>query len=173
MPIRKLEHIHNSAQEPLHEHKDGLSYILEAVLTNRTCAENCWYARESVCRCSCGGRNHGILLIAGKERPPRTKRVKRITYVLDGIAVGRKNSEQYAEELRIKMDIPWIDTFRYTLHTDWGKPCPIAIQAATDQQINSWKELATYKDWKSQGQSWRERTEEYQPFLIWVIRREA
>ena len=25
-----------------------------------TCGEACWSAKEDVCRCSCGGRNHGI-----------------------------------------------------------------------------------------------------------------
>src|ERR1017187_9268555 len=41
-------------------------------LSNHTCSEACWFAREEVCRCSCGGKNHGIMLANGTERPART-----------------------------------------------------------------------------------------------------
>ena len=44
--------------------------------TPRTCAEQCWYAREEVCRCACDGANHGCLLVNGAPIPGRTKRVK-------------------------------------------------------------------------------------------------
>ncbi len=41
-------------------------------LTTTTCAANCWLAKEDVCRCMCGGANHGALLIDGTEQPTRT-----------------------------------------------------------------------------------------------------
>ena len=47
---------------------------LDAMYSTSTCADMCWYAREKVCRCSCRGKNHGVLLQDGKERPARTKR---------------------------------------------------------------------------------------------------
>jgi hypothetical protein len=31
-----------------------------ATLTTAPCTSKCWHAEEDVCRCSCGGRNHGI-----------------------------------------------------------------------------------------------------------------
>jgi hypothetical protein len=33
---------------------------LFAIMTEATCGEACWSAKEEVCRCSCGGKNHGI-----------------------------------------------------------------------------------------------------------------
>ena len=33
--------------------------MVEAVLTNHTCGEGCWYAKELVCRCACGGKTMG------------------------------------------------------------------------------------------------------------------
>ena len=40
--------------------------------TNTTCGEACWKAAEHVCRRSCGGKNHEILLSENGERPSRT-----------------------------------------------------------------------------------------------------
>jgi hypothetical protein len=37
-----------------------------------TCGEACWYAKEDVCRCSCEGRNHGIMRHGDGQRPERT-----------------------------------------------------------------------------------------------------
>lgn len=47
-------------------------------VTDSTCNEACWMAKEPICRCSCGGANHGILLDATSSGAPpvRTKRVK-------------------------------------------------------------------------------------------------
>ena len=33
---------------------------MKAVLTASTCTSRCWNAKGKVCRCSCGGVNHGI-----------------------------------------------------------------------------------------------------------------
>lgn len=57
-----------------------------AVLTSQTCGEPCWHAREEICRCSCGGRNHGCLLVPGGEAPERTAKIDGDRYTL--IAVG-------------------------------------------------------------------------------------
>lgn len=35
--------------------------MLEALYTEHTCGDACWHAHEDICRCSCGGRNHGCL----------------------------------------------------------------------------------------------------------------
>lgn len=55
-----------------------------ATLTEATCSVACWQAREDVCRCSCGGSNHGIHLRGGEAT--RTCRVNGVLYEL--VAVG-------------------------------------------------------------------------------------
>jgi hypothetical protein len=57
---------------------------MTATLTDQTCGEACWAARESICRCSCGGKNHGILQRDG-ERPERSARIRGRRYVLAAI----------------------------------------------------------------------------------------
>jgi hypothetical protein len=44
------------------------------ILTEHTCGEACWFAREEVCRCSCGGRNHGCLSDGGNGKQPQKMR---------------------------------------------------------------------------------------------------
>lgn len=58
-----------------------------AVLTSQTCGEPCWHAREEICRCSCGGKNHGCLNAADGERPVRMAKIDGERYTL--AAVGR------------------------------------------------------------------------------------
>lgn len=55
---------------------------MPGTITTQTCAANCWYARETDCRCACGGANHGILLVDGAEQPRRTSRILGTVYVL-------------------------------------------------------------------------------------------
>lgn len=57
---------------------------LYAVLTNATCGAACWEAREEICRCSCGGKNHGIMRHGG-EQPQRTCRIDGRWYTLAAI----------------------------------------------------------------------------------------
>lgn len=33
---------------------------LVSYFSDITCGENCWSAKEDICHCSCGGKNHGI-----------------------------------------------------------------------------------------------------------------
>jgi hypothetical protein len=54
------------------------------ILTGSTCGDACWHAREEICRCSCGGANHGILNRGG-DRPQRTCRIDGNLYELAGI----------------------------------------------------------------------------------------
>lgn len=64
-----------------------------AILTGSTCGDACWHAREDICRCSCGGANHGILLEAGAARPKRTCKIDGNFYELAGIIAGRGEGE--------------------------------------------------------------------------------
>jgi len=74
----------------------GLAAI--AIFTSQTCGEACWHAREDVCRCSCGGRNHGCLRNGSGARPERTSRISGIMYRLR--AVG-KHRDIYADACEI------------------------------------------------------------------------
>jgi hypothetical protein len=55
-----------------------------ALLTSQTCGEPCWHAREEVCRCSCGGKNHGCLN-RGEARPERHAKIGGVAYRLEGV----------------------------------------------------------------------------------------
>ncbi len=52
---------------------DGMKPIA-AYLTEHTCGEACWEAREDICRCACGGRNHGCMRSADGVQPARKGR---------------------------------------------------------------------------------------------------
>ncbi len=57
---------------------------LISILTGETCGEACWHAQEDLCRCSCGGKNHGILRNGGTQ-PERTCRNRKAIYKLISI----------------------------------------------------------------------------------------
>ena len=68
------------------------------ILTEQTCGEACWHAHEKECRCSCGGRNHGILNTPDGQRPDRMCRMNGYVYKL--AAVGG-HSDLYAKACEI------------------------------------------------------------------------
>src|SRR5689334_12320533 len=55
---------------------------LIAFLTEATCGDACWSAREDICRCSCGGKNHGCMRDESGQRPERTAKIDGVRYVL-------------------------------------------------------------------------------------------
>jgi hypothetical protein len=59
--------------------------MVKIILTSTTCGVACWHAHEDICRCSCGGKNHGILKNGG-EQPERTCKINGKVYKL--VAVG-------------------------------------------------------------------------------------
>ena len=67
---------------------------LMAILTGSTCGFACWQAHEEICRCSCGGANHGILRLGGTQ-PQRTAKIDGQFYELVGI-MSRNGHECYA-----------------------------------------------------------------------------
>ena len=52
--------------------------------TTSTCNSACWLAQEAVCRCMCGGANHGVMTRGGSQ-PGRYRRRGGIPYRLDAI----------------------------------------------------------------------------------------
>lgn len=72
------------------------------LIRHGTCNTACWEAREDVCRCMCGGRNHGITRHGG-ERPGRYCQRKGVAYTLEAITVGRSaysEAERMVDSLR-------------------------------------------------------------------------
>lgn len=55
------------------------------ILTDQTCGEACWHARDEVCRCSCGGKNHGILRGPNGVQPKRMAKIAGCMYSLEGV----------------------------------------------------------------------------------------
>lgn len=124
-----------------------MTSILESITTETTCSDACWYAREDVCRCSCGGANHGCLNVAGREQPARTCRIKGVRYVLTAIGTYSEISKQrYA-----------IEREAYRAADYWRQPEAAVMKRATAAQTAGWSEINTItaRDWK-------------RPYLLWV-----
>lgn len=60
---------------------------MEIYLTGSTCGDSCWHAREDICRCSCAGKNHGILTQGGTA-PVRNSKVKGEFFELVAVIPG-------------------------------------------------------------------------------------
>jgi hypothetical protein len=130
-----------------------LMSLAAAILTNTTCGEACWQAREDICRCSCGGKNHGCLRSADGVRPTRTAKLSGKVYELE--AVGEHGELYDLAKARNEANGPYrTDTipaspepivYRYFYHeTDNGAPA--RLKPATKDQIARWPELAAYRD---------------------------
>ena len=132
---------------------------MESILTDATCGEACWTAKEDVCKCSCGGHNHGCLLTTEGVQPTRNCKIDSFRYEL--VAIG-KYSEIYQQGQNICKEgyrkIIGHSTYSYGV-TDPGSPA--RVKAASSVQVANWKELDTYKK--------MERLEFYhnKPYMLW------
>ena len=65
-----------------------------------TCAEQCWEAREMVCKCSCDGRNHGITRKNAQagQQPDRTRRIKDEVFKLVAVVPTANEAPAYIKE---------------------------------------------------------------------------
>src|ERR1039458_5266697 len=113
----------------------GMSPIV-AFLSEATCGEPCWEAREDVCRCSCGGKNHGCMRTADGIRPTRTAKIDGYRYELK--AVGGR--EIYGPAKKINDQHTYtIGNSAYRYHyreTDTGAFA--RVKSATKQQFAAW-----------------------------------
>lgn len=135
--------------------------MLEIILTEATCGSACWEAREDVCRCSCGGKNHGCLKTADGVRPERMAKIGGFRYVLKAIGGNRTEPSLYQQARVINQAEPKRTSNGYVWHwypTDKGAPA--RVKTATKQQVHGWAELASHK---SQPGAWKPR-----PDLLWV-----
>lgn len=120
-----------------------------AFLTEASCGEACWHAKEPVCRCSCGGKNHGCLTNNGAASPVRTAKIDGYRYELkavDEIDNLWRSADAVNASFGCK-DIQTSGTMRW--HYTWNerdKGAPARIKLATKDQRAKWRELQAFKD---------------------------
>ena len=138
---------------------------LLSFLSQSTCGESCWHATEDVCRCSCGGRNHGCLRGADGDKPIRTAKLDGYVYELR--AVGHR--DVYAEAQAINKAAGYRETLRITdslsYHYPWVETdpgAPARVKSASASQCERWPELSAFR-----GQDSRARYFDT-PYLLWV-----
>ena len=144
---------------------DAVDRAIQFVLTEATCGTACWEAREDVCRCSCGGRNHGIARQGA--RGPRTCKAGSARYELVAVVAESDNPYKMADELskEVTGERQWRG---YTMRPKWGRPPLFAVQPCTKAQ-QAWAEVGqAFSGWdeRKPGEApidvWRRR-----PHLIW------
>jgi hypothetical protein len=117
---------------------------LVAILTAATCGDGCWHAREEICRCSCGGANHGILTRADGKQPNRTRKVKgelfELVAVVGGVHWSEVNAQLYAERGRVAAErFPDVDQFAYG---EWReRPTYPILDAKIQPGQQNWPEV--------------------------------
>lgn len=138
--------------------------LLTSLLTSTTCGEACWHAREPICRCECGGKNHGCLRTGDGSRPTRAAKIAGASYEL--AAVGTyANLAPLACNMNESRGWSMIDArapeyrYHYT-HKDTDPGAPARLRPASADQCARWEELAAWK-------GTRER-----PYLLWKRRDE-
>lgn len=143
---------------------------LQAIFTDATCGEACWEAREDICRCSCGGKNHGCMRTADGIRPSRTAKLDGYRYQLK--AVGN-NVHADARALNEATG----ETFHYAAESRdrMFAGLPAKIRCATDAQVDKWEELAGYRErfWdktqiNADGKPVTTRHYANKPDLLWI-----
>lgn len=133
--------------------------ILQAMITEQTCGDACWHAREDICRCSCGGRNHGCLRTEDGIQPNRTAKIDGHRYELAG--VGTEGFYDQAKTINEANGPYRTETMRATSYEDgepkeseivyhywWhetDKGAPARVKPASRDQIKRWPELAAWR----------------------------
>jgi len=140
-----------------------------AVLTDATCGEACWAAREDICRCSCKSRNHGITRTPDGERPTRTRRVKAHRYLLLAVESYRPEEARIVtlrpvEKLEGSVNAAAHDAGLFNRHasrwdSEWwpnepARPCKVGT--ASPSAVKAWPELAAWRGARSR------------PLVAWV-----
>lgn len=158
---------------------DGMNPLV-AFLSEHTCGEACWDAREDVCRCSCAGKNHGCMRGANGIRPERTAKIDGVRYVLKATAIADTRSKDpileaahsglYSELQRL--NATYAPERRFTSWDTNVRNAPARIRNASKDQLAKWPELASYRASieaiKASGQyCWNDILNAW-PILLWV-----
>ena len=124
---------------------------LMTAITESTCGEACWQAREDVCRCSCGGKNHAVLRGQG-VRPERTRKLNGHLYQL--VAVENVNASCRAVAEHELMDNVKAPVMRGAIDSglweryQWDSTpgYPVKIKVATESEVNRWPEFTANRE---------------------------
>ena len=133
------------------------------ILTDSTCGEACWEAREDVCRCSCRGANHGIY--ESGERPDRTSKIGGVMYKLIDIGgyipilekAREVNQTTVKNTAKVNEDLTYTYYYRET-----DKRAPMRVKKASRSQIERWSELESHKLNPVEAWDWQN-----EPYLLW------
>lgn len=118
-----------------------------AILTGSTCGDACWHAREDICRCSCAGKNHGILTVGGTQ-PVRNSKVQGEFFELVAVIPGRMENECWHDafertnaEIKKIVDerFPGVDSYAYGAYRE-GKIYPVIDRKPSATQLK-WPEV--------------------------------
>jgi hypothetical protein len=151
---------------PIQQKIEAGMHPLAAFLSQNTCGEACWEAREDVCRCKCGGKNHGCMRTADGTQPQRMAKIDGLHYKLAAVGEG-----VYEEAKRIN------DSFGKCRHigsysygwSETEKGAPARVKKATKGQLAKWPELAAAREAIAEvsNQAYI-YTARLWPYLLWV-----
>jgi len=150
---------------------------LIAFFSDITCGENCWNAKEEVCRCECGGKNHGIHLRG--ENAVRACRIDGRRYEL--VEVGfrpdlLKRTEQLIRDAEVasgKLQLRDGEYYDQGYDGNWFKSSYIhpskyqghgsqyVLKYASQSQCLKWNELAYFECADEQDRYHK------QPAILW------
>ncbi len=126
------------------------------------CGPDCWEARNDICRCSCGGRNHGI-----KRRTPTCQEVPlrrqmvwedflwelvkvSVPVPVGGEVCAPSKFDDEAQAANRAAGIPFL--YAHTARKFYGGDFPVAhVRPFTDAQIAKWTELAAWRGPKAEA----------------------
>lgn len=134
---------------------------LLAIFTSQTCGEACWHAREDVCRCSCGGKNHGCLRSADGVQPVRSARIDGVMRELKAVGTSGELDGQ-AREINKAAGVKF--HYAHTARNDYGETVPAKLRPATKAQLEKWPELTAYRGMSDYDLYCRNQ----KPYLLWV-----
>ena len=127
---------------------------VEFVLTDATCGTACWQAREKVCKCSCGGANHGVMKMDNGDgkQPQRMAKIDSYRYVLHAVGHYDRLKETVEGLLRRGgyMDITQYSKGGTVYHKNWEanvQGSPVRVQHPSRQRLDSWPELKIYSEY--------------------------
>ena len=144
---------------------DAIDRAVQFVLTEATCGASCWEAREDVCRCSCGGRNHGLAKQGG--RGPRTCKAGRARYELVAVVAESEKPYQMAAEMSEEATGER-QRGNFSIRPNWGPQPLFAVQPSTKAQ-QKWPEVGqAFAGWDERklGEAPIDRHRR-RPHLIW------
>lgn len=132
-----------------------------SILTAATCGAECWYAKQDVCRCSCGGKNHGVMLTKDGTQPERTARIDGFMYRLEAVGPYTKINDLANRALtqlgwkRLDPKITYGDgTIYHFAHYAHDTGSAIRAKPASGNQLN-WPEVKQFANCNH-------------PYILWV-----